>query len=165
MQVEIVSALQRECIARGKWLAVAESCTGGAIASLLTTESGASNYFLGSLVVYHNTWKEQFLGVSKETLAREGAVSAKAIEEMLSGLFQKTNADLAIAVSGILGPSGEEPQKPVGTVFIGVGVRGAPFDVGRLLAPPNRKSAIGWVSHKSLEALWRRFIQGVDPFS
>ncbi len=158
-------AVHRECIAQKKTLALAESCSGGAIAAALTAQPDASLYFLGSFVAYSNIWKQRFLEVSKSTLDTAGAVSLETVEQMVQGLFRETDADFAIAVSGILGPSGGSSQKPVGTVYLAIGERGQKIDIGRLKAPPDRASAIQWTVQTALGALWRRLVHGVFTFS
>jgi len=158
-------AVHQECITRKKTLALAESCSGGAIAAALTAQPNASLFFLGSFVVYANSWKERFLEVSRSTLDTSGAVSCEVVDQMIQGLFRETNADFAIAVSGILGPSGGSEQKPIGTVYIAIGERGQKTDIGRLKAPVDRAAAIDWTVQTSLGALWRRLVHGVFTFS
>ena len=162
---KIAEALHKELIARSKTVALAESCTGGAIAARLTALAGASRYFLGSLVVYSNPFKEHFLQVSRTTLEREGAVSRKTVEAMIKGVFHETSADFAIAVSGIAGPDGGTAQKPVGTICIGIGERGRFIDIGTVQAPTDRASAIEWTVQTSLGALWRRLVHHKQTFS
>lgn len=99
-------------------LALAESCTGGAIAHRLTNVPGASAVFLAGLVTYSNRAKEQFLGVQAATLAAHGAVSEAVAREMAEGARRHTQATYALAVTGIAGPDGGTPEKPVGTVFL-----------------------------------------------
>jgi nicotinamide-nucleotide amidase len=101
---------------RDKSLATAESCTGGYIAHLITSVPGASNYFKGSVVSYDNCIKKNVLKVTEETLQTAGAVSEATVREMLKGVLELMQADYAIAVSGIMGPDGGSPEKPVGTV-------------------------------------------------
>ena len=98
----------------------AESCTGGLIASYFTKVSGSSAVFDGSAVTYSNEIKNKWLGVDEEVLQKYGAVSEPVVKEMLLGALNISNANIAIAVSGIAGPSGGSKEKPVGTVFIGV---------------------------------------------
>jgi len=106
-----------------KKITFAESCTGGLIASNLTKHSGSSACFDGSVVSYANWVKEEWLGVSKTTLEKYGAVSEQTVKEMLLGAIEISKADYALAVSGIAGPTGGTPNKPVGTVYIGVANR------------------------------------------
>ena len=105
---------------QNKTMATAESCTGGLIAQKIVSIAGASDYFKGSIVCYDNEIKEKILGVKAETLNSFGAVSEECVKEMVNGLLKVTNANYGIAVSGIAGPSGGTPEKPVGTVWIAV---------------------------------------------
>lgn len=107
--------------ARNETIGTAESCTGGYIAHLITSHSGSSKYFKGSVVSYDNDVKENVLHVSNETLQTVGAVSEETVKEMLKGALDILKTDYAIAVSGIMGPNGGTPGKPVGTVWIAVG--------------------------------------------
>jgi len=104
-----------------KTISTAESCTGGAIASLITSVPGSSAYYQGSIVSYSYDIKETLLNVKKETLEKYGAVSEETVKEMLSGLLDQMKTDFGIAVSGIMGPDGGTAEKPVGTVWVGVG--------------------------------------------
>lgn len=104
-------------------LSTAESCTGGYIAQLLTSQPGASAWYRGSVVAYDNRVKEEVLGVTPETLATKGAVSEETVREMVSGALKLLKTDFALAVSGIMGPDGGTPEKPVGTVWIAAGNR------------------------------------------
>ena len=110
---------------RGLTLAVAESCTGGLIAKLLTDRPGSSTYFHEGLVTYADAAKNRLLGVPAGTLADHGAVSAATARAMVTGLLQKAGVDLALATTGIAGPDGGTVAKPVGTVFIALASRGA----------------------------------------
>jgi nicotinamide-nucleotide amidase len=105
---------------RKQTLAVAESCTGGYISHRITNVPGASAVFSAGLVTYANEAKQKFLGVSAETLAHHGAVSEAVAREMAEGALRAARSDYSIAVTGIAGPGGGTPEKPVGTVFIGV---------------------------------------------
>lgn len=102
----------------GKKITFAESCTGGLLAATFTSESGASEIFEGAYVTYANRIKEGWLGVREETLRNFGAVSRECVLEMAKGAQQNLGADIAIAVSGIAGPTGAVPGKPVGTVWV-----------------------------------------------
>jgi nicotinamide-nucleotide amidase len=107
--------------AQNKTIATAESCTGGYIAHRITAQPGASAYFKGSIVSYSNEVKEHVLNVSHETLTSAGAVSEETVTEMLKGVLNVLNTDFAIAVSGIMGPEGGTPEKPVGMVWVAAG--------------------------------------------
>lgn len=112
--------VHKTLVERGLTLATAESCTGGNIARLLTAQAGASAYFKGGVVAYSNEVKESVLGVKHETLEAHGAVSEETVREMVEGVRTRLGADLAIATTGIAGPDGGTPEKPVGTVWIAV---------------------------------------------
>ena len=103
---------------RQQTIATAESCTGGRLAAALNAQSGSSAYYMGSVVAYDNTIKEQVLGVAHDTLMEWGAVSEQTVREMAEGVRALMNTDYAIATSGIAGPTGGTPDKPVGTVWI-----------------------------------------------
>jgi len=105
---------------KGKTMATAESCTGGYIAHLITSIPGSSAYFNGSVVSYSNQVKKNMLDVSDETLKTAGAVSEETVTQMVQGVIGRLNADYALATSGIMGPDGGTPEKPVGTVWIAV---------------------------------------------
>lgn len=104
----------------GKTLATAESCTGGQLAQQLTAMAGASEYYRGGVVAYSNEVKECALGVSHETLLAHGVVSEETVREMVEGVRKRLGADYAVATTGVAGPGGGTPEKPVGTVWIGV---------------------------------------------
>lgn len=99
-------------------LSTAESCTGGGIAALITSVPGSSDYFNGGIVAYSNEVKMSLLHVSAETLERYGAVSRETVTEMVKGAMKTLKTDCAVATSGIAGPGGGTPEKPVGTVWI-----------------------------------------------
>jgi nicotinamide-nucleotide amidase len=109
---------------KGKKLALAESCTGGWIAKVLTDIPGSSDVIEGGVVSYSNDLKHKFLNVKEETLENFGAVSEEVAKEMAEGLFNKTNADICVSVTGVAGPGGGSDEKPVGTVFIGIHFEG-----------------------------------------
>lgn len=130
---------------RGLTLAVAESCTGGRIASRFTAIEGASAYLLCGVVAYSNQAKENILGVSPESLARHGAVSREVAIQMAEGVRRISGADYALATTGIAGPGGGTDEKPVGTVWIALATAGGTvaecFRYGRLRAQNIERSA------------------------
>ena len=103
---------------QGMTIATAESCTGGRLAAALNAQSGSSAYYMGSVVAYDNSIKEQVLGVQHDTLLQHGAVSEQTVLQMAKGVRALMHTDYAIATSGIAGPTGGTPDKPVGTVWI-----------------------------------------------
>ncbi len=118
---EIISAatkLVNKAVGLGLWVTTAESCTGGLIAGALTSVSGASNCVGAGYVTYSNEAKEQALTVSVENLNKFGAVSQEVALDMAAGALNVSNADLALAVTGIAGPGGGSLEKPVGLVYI-----------------------------------------------
>lgn len=108
---------------KGMKVASAESCTGGLISKLLTDESGVSEVFDCGVCSYANCIKEKVLGVSHESLEKYGAVSPYVAAEMAQGVRNLANADLGISTTGVAGPTGGSPEKPVGTVFIGISLK------------------------------------------
>ena len=119
-------------------IALAESCTGGLIASRITDIPGASDYFEAGVVVYSNHAKQRFLSVPEQSIQSHGAVSKEVAEKMAEGVRQATGTDIGLSVTGIAGPKGGSPEKPVGTVYIGLSakevilVRKFQFNGGRL---------------------------------
>ncbi len=110
--------------ARGLTLAVAESCSGGLLAHRLTNVPGSSAYFMGGVVAYANRIKEELLGVHPETLLAHGAVSEETAREMAQGVRRRFGVDLALAITGIAGPGGGTPEKPVGLTYIALAAEG-----------------------------------------
>ena len=110
--------------ARGWLLATAESCTGGWIAEAVTATAGSSGWFDRGFVTYSNEAKMEMLGVGADTLARHGAVSEAAVREMVAGALARSRAQIAVAVSGVAGPAGGSPAKPVGMVCLAWAVAG-----------------------------------------
>jgi nicotinamide-nucleotide amidase len=119
--LSIQEALGRLLKEKGLTVSTAESCTGGYIAHLITSISGSSNYFKGSVVSYDNGIKQRLLKVDAGTLEKAGAVSEETVREMVKGALQLLDTDCTIAVSGIMGPGGGFEKKPVGTVWAAVG--------------------------------------------
>ena len=114
------SAVAKKLIARGETLAAAESCTGGALSAKFTAMSGASEYFWGGVVSYDNSVKENVLGVSRENLDTYGAVSEQVARQMAEGVRRVCGTTYGVATTGIAGPTGGTPDKPVGTVWMAV---------------------------------------------
>jgi PncC family amidohydrolase len=116
--VEVI--LGQRLMRLGLKLAVAESCTGGLIGDRITNVAGSSEYFLGGVIAYAYEVKVSLLGVSWDTLKEFGAVSREVVLDMARGARRAIEADVAVSVSGIAGPGGGTPEKPVGTVWVGV---------------------------------------------
>lgn len=117
---ELIQHIIDTILSNGQKITIAESCTGGLLASYFTSRAGVSNVFDGSLVTYSNTLKEKWLAVEHATLLEHGAVSEAVVSEMCDGALTVAKADYALAVSGVAGPGGGSEEKPVGTVVIGV---------------------------------------------
>ncbi len=113
---ELIDSLR----SKGLRMSAAESCTGGMIGCMLTSVPGSSDVFLGSAVTYSNDAKESILGVKHQTLLDHGAVSEETAREMALGSIKAYGSDVAVAVTGIAGPGGATPEKPVGLVYIAV---------------------------------------------
>lgn len=119
--VERLSALLGE---RKIKLATAESCTGGLLAAAITSQPGASNVFDRGFITYSNVAKTDMLGVGKGVLEKFGAVSAQTAQAMAKGAIERSQAGLAVSITGIAGPNGGAPEKPVGLVFFGYALKG-----------------------------------------
>ena len=120
----IISEVTDHLLLRGRQLVTAESCTGGWIAKACTDRPGSSRWFRGGAVVYTDELKTAMLGVRPQTLAESGAVSEATVREMAAGALEHLGGDVAVAVSGIAGPDGGTPAKPVGTVWFAWAVSG-----------------------------------------
>ena len=129
MDTELIAAadlLGHELKRAGSWLATAESCTGGWLGEVLTAVPGSSAWYERGFITYSNAAKREMLGVKTETLARFGAVSEQTARAMAEGALGHSHADLAVAITGIAGPAGGSPEKPVGTVCFAWGARRVP---------------------------------------
>lgn len=140
--------------ARDLWLAVAESCTGGLISHRITNIPGASTFFRGAIVSYANEAKMALLGVQKSTLEQFGAVSEQTVKEMAQGVRNLLSADFGLAVSGIAGPGGGTPEKPVGTTWIGLSAEGEEISQ-RFLFQGDRHQIKEQAAHAALDLLLR----------
>ncbi|HHM05367.1 MAG TPA: nicotinamide-nucleotide amidohydrolase family protein [Gammaproteobacteria bacterium] len=134
-----VERLGEALLARGWMLATAESCTGGWVAQAVTAIPGSSRWFERGFVTYSNAAKMEMLGVAADTLARHGAVSLETVAEMVSGALCHSHAQAALAVSGIAGPGGGSPDKPVGTVCLAWALTGRPASVQNRRFPGSRE--------------------------
>lgn len=148
-------SLQELFLEKKKTLAIAESCTGGFLAHLITKNPGASQYFLGSFVTYSNEVKKSILGVKEKTLKEWGAVSESVVLEMVRGVFEATSADFALAISGIAGPEGGSLEKPVGTIWIATQERGEKPITYLLSLKGDRQNIIQEAAKKALLLLYQ----------
>jgi nicotinamide-nucleotide amidase len=152
---EVVGNLLKE---RAQTLAVAESCTGGLVARRLTEVPGSSTFFMEGAITYSNEAKMRTLGVSAEILAKYGAVSAECAEAMASGMRDYAGTDHAISITGIAGPDGGSPEKPVGTVFLGYASKDRTRSV--MIALPGDRYLIRWrASSAGLDLLRRQLMK------
>jgi nicotinamide-nucleotide amidase len=124
---ELAARLGKALKERGLVVAVAESCTGGWLGQAITSVPGSSEWFDRGFVTYSNAAKQEMLGVKRETLTRFGAVSEEVAREMAAGALEHSHADLAASITGVAGPDGGTPDKPVGTVFFAFGSNFEPF--------------------------------------
>jgi nicotinamide-nucleotide amidase len=127
------------CERRGLYVATAESCTGGGVAEAITRIAGSSAWFDRGFVTYSYAAKEEMIGVSHETLVTHGAVSEAVVREMAAGALNRSNARVSAAVTGIAGPGGALPGKPVGLVWFAWGVRGGEVQSREFRFPGNRE--------------------------
>ena len=141
---------------RGMTLATAESCTGGLTASRLTDVAGSSEVFTHGFVTYANEAKISMLGVSAQDLENYGAVSEIVAQQMAEGALKASGASMAVAVTGIAGPGGGTDEKPVGTAWLGVAVKGEVTETFKIFHPRNRKDFKLSASQSALEAVRRR---------
>lgn len=137
---DAAAALLARCRAAGLKLATAESCTGGLIAGALTEVAGSSDVVERGFVTYSNEAKSELLGVPPATVAAVGAVSAEVAQAMAEGALARSRADIAVAVTGVAGPGGGSPEKPVGLVWFALARRGRPTRVERRLFAGDRSA-------------------------
>ncbi|GJM19075.1 MAG: putative competence-damage inducible protein [Phycisphaeraceae bacterium] len=148
--VEVTAELLR---AHGWTVCTVESCTGGLLGGALTDLPGSSAYYAGGFVTYSNDLKRDLVGVSEDLITEHGAVSAPVAREMASGGLERTGADHALAITGIAGPGGGTPDKPVGTVWIASVARTGPADVRRFVFRGSRVAVRAWAWRTALGML------------
>ena len=153
----LVDTLDRRLVSYGETITVVESCTGGALASALTAVSGSSQWFRLGLVTYADQFKRELVGVSREGLELEGAVSGIVVGEMVKGGMRLAQADYGIAISGIAGPGGGTEEKPVGTVWFGFGF-GDQTEVAHMQFSGDRNM----VRSQSVEFSLRKMLQLIE---
>ena len=144
----------------GLTLATAESCTAGNVAAAITAIPGSSHFYRGGIIAYSNEVKENMLGVNPETLENKGAVSEETVIEMVKGAMKSMNSDCAVATSGIAGPTGGTPDKPVGTVWIAVGKQEKIVTM-KLEGDEGRQKNIANATQKALQML-RNILQNEE---
>lgn len=143
---------------KGFTIATAESCTGGYIAHQITSVPGSSAYYLGSIIPYHNQFKQNLLGVNEETLIKFGAVSEECVKEMAENVRNKFGSDVGLATSGIAGPTGGSVDKPVGTVWVAVSTPSG--TTSRLLRLTKERGLnIQLTGTASLYMIWRTLVE------
>jgi nicotinamide-nucleotide amidase len=165
---DLANTLLQACLRRGIMLATAESCTGGMIIAALTDIAGSSAVVDRGFITYSNEAKMEMLGVSAATLDAYGAVSREAALEMAAGALARSRAELALAVTGIAGPDGGSPEKPVGLVWFGVALKGWPVAAELKLFADNgrdfiRRETVGHALEIGLRALGDSHEIGVVP--
>ncbi|HEY3876191.1 MAG TPA: nicotinamide-nucleotide amidohydrolase family protein, partial [Candidatus Kapabacteria bacterium] len=153
---KIEEYLVRALTKQHKSLSTAESCTGGLIASMITKVVGASEVFRGGIVSYHNGVKSEQLGVRNKTLEVYGAVSEETACEMAEGALERLKTDFALSTTGIAGPTGATPGKPIGTVWIALAERGKPTVAKRLQGDFGREMNTERSASAALELLRKR---------
>ncbi len=139
---QLAAQLIKDATAKGLTVATAESCTGGLIAAALTDVPGASAVFTHGFVTYANEAKRDLIGVPQAMLDAHGAVSAPVAQTMAEGALRTSGADLAVSVTGIAGPGGGTPEKPVGLVYIATATKGSVPTVHRHLFPKGSRAFI-----------------------
>jgi nicotinamide-nucleotide amidase len=137
----------------GLMLATAESCTGGGVAHAITEVAGSSAWFERGFITYSNLSKQQMLGVSEATLKQHGAVSEAVVREMVVGALNNSDAQVALAVSGIAGPEGGTPDKPVGTVWFAWGLKNSMTQARMHRIAGNRSEVRAMAVHIALQGV------------
>ena len=147
----------------GMMLATAESCTGGGIAQAVTSVAGSSVWFERGFVTYSNLSKQQMLGVQESTLIAYGAVSEAVVREMAEGALRNSTAQVSLAVSGIAGPDGGSPEKPVGTVWFAWSLADGVVTTARRQFSGDRDEVRAQAVHVALQGLLERLSKNILP--
>ena len=151
----------QQMTARGLTLATAESCTGGLMGKRITDVPGASACYLGGVVAYQNAVKENLLGVRHETLITKGAVSEETACQMAQGVRKALGADIGISTTGVAGPGGGTPEKPVGLIYVGISAGDKTWAV-RILRPRQSREGLRRLASSTAFDLVRRHLEGLD---
>ena len=141
------------CVEKNVFVATAESCTAGLIASKLTLKSGSSTFFKGGIIAYQNDIKIKILGVDEQAILQYTEVSTEVVKQMAEGVRKSFLADYSIATSGYAGPSGGTNNNPIGTVFIAISSASG-VDVERFIFSGNRQSIVNQASEKAVSLLY-----------
>ncbi len=159
----LAEALGQALLERRQMVAIAESCTGGWVAQVLTSVAGSSAWFERGFVTYSNTAKREMLGVPATTLARHGAVSEQTARAMAQGALNASHADVAVAITGIAGPGGGSPDKPVGTVCFAWAARKLPVHSSTAHFAGDRQAVRAQAVMVALDGLLSYLRQAPDP--
>lgn len=157
--VQLARRVGELLVKRNLLCATAESCTGGLIGHLITENAGSSAYFAGAAVVYSYTAKERLLAVDHETLLREGAVSAAVAQQMAQGALRLFNVDVAVSVTGIAGPGGGLPHKPIGTTYLHLSAADG-YEQGAHYVWPGNRSQNKLLSAQAALAMLLNYLEG-----
>lgn len=149
----LIEKLAKNLKSRGLTLSTAESCTGGLVGALCTSLPGSSEWFYGGVIAYDNSLKTGLLGVPKATLAAHGAVSRETAAAMAAGALRACGTTCAVSLTGIAGPDGGSPEKPVGLVVIGLATPGSPIATHSETYPGDRAEIRRGAARKALELL------------
>ena len=158
--IDLAAVVLDLCRRAGLKLAVAESCTGGLIGERITDIPGSSDVFLGGVIAYHNDLKRDLLGIGEEDLRRHGAVSEEVVLKMAAGVRARSGAEVGIAVTGVAGPGGGTPEKPVGLVWIALDVAGSGARARRFQLIGDRLEIRQRAAQAALEMLRRALTKG-----
>jgi nicotinamide-nucleotide amidase len=158
-EVSLESAIHQLLEARRSYAATAESCTGGRVAAALTKTPGSSRSFKGGVVAYDNDAKRDLLGVDQLLIETEGAVSESVAAAMARGARKRFAADVAVATTGIAGPGGGSPEKPVGLVWLALDDADGRTRTRRLQLPGNRLAVQRRATTAALQLLWQHLRQ------